>query len=320
MNMKKLSKKKRRKRILTSAAVLIVLAVSLVVTSLMGIVELPFEITAWKDVFDLVHIDTVTDLPDSDFSVTFLDVGQGDCSLIRSGGKTMLIDGGEPENADKIINFLKENSITKLDYVVATHPHSDHIGALPSVIDAMEVENVIIPELPENMVPTTKIYEEFLFAVEKSGANLISAWSGDEFSLADAKCQVLSPVVESEELNNMSLVIRMTFGNNSFLFMGDAEIKAEDILLSVYHDVSADVIKIGHHGSSTSTNEKFLNIVSPQIAVICVGEDNRYDHPSKETVELLEEYGVKTYMTKDNGDIVITSDGNKLSVKCQKGD
>lgn len=312
--------KKQKKRIFTAAAVLILLAVSLVFTSLMGIIELPFEISAWKDVFDLVNIETITDVPDSDFSVTFLDVGQGDCSVIRSGGKTMLIDAGESENADKILNFFKENSITKLDYVVATHPHSDHIGALPKVISGMEVENVIIPEISEENIPTTKIYEEFLLAVQESGANVISAWDGDEFNLADAKVQILSPAVDDDELNNMSVVIKMTFGNNSFLFMGDAEKEVESVLLSLGTDVSADVIKIGHHGSNTSTSEEFLKAVSPDTAVICVGEDNRYNHPGSDTLERLSKYGVKTYMTKDNGDIVITSDGNQLSVECQKGE
>ena len=315
--MKRISKRKK-KRIFTAAAVLILLAVSLVFTSLMGIIELPFEISAWKDVFDLAGVETITQVPDSDFSVTFLDVGQGDCSVIRSGDKTMLIDAGESENADRILNFLKENSITKLDYVVATHPHSDHIGALPKVISGMDVENVIIPEISEENIPTTKIYEEFLSAVQESGANVISAWDGDEFTLADAEVQILSPAADDEELNNMSVVIKMTFGNNSFLFMGDAEKEVESVLLSLGTDVSADVIKIGHHGSNTSTSEGFLKAVSPDTAVICVGEDNRYNHPGSDTLERLSRYGVKTYMTKDNGNIVITSDGSRISVECQK--
>lgn len=316
--MKRVSKRKRKKRIFTAAAVLILLAVSLVFTSFMGIIELPFEITAWKDVFELVNIETITDVPNSDFSVTFLDVGQGDCSVIKSGGQTMLIDGGEPENADKILNFLKENSITKLDYVVATHPHSDHIGALPEVIDNIKVENVIIPEISEENVPTSKIYEDFLLAVQKSEANVIAAEPGNKYSLGDANFKILAPVEDDDELNNMSVVLKMTFGNNSFLFTGDAEKKVENALLELDTDLSADVIKIGHHGSSTSTSDKFLKAVSPEIAVISVGEDNRYGHPDYETVERLAKYGVKTYMTKDDGDIVITSDGNKLSVTCQK--
>lgn len=316
--MKRVSKRRRKKRIFTAAAVLILLAVSLVFTSFMGIIELPFEISAWKDVFELVNIETITDVPDSDFSVTFLDVGQGDCSVIRSGGQTMLIDGGEPENADKIINFLKENSITKLDYVVATHPHSDHIGALPEVIDNIKVENVIIPEIAEENVPTSKIYEDFLLAVQKSEANVIAAEPANKYSLGDANFKILAPVTDDEELNNMSVVLKMTFGNTSFLFTGDAEKKVENALLDLDTDLSADVIKIGHHGSSTSTSDKFLKAVSPEIAVISVGEDNRYGHPNYETIERLAKYGIKTYMTKDDGDIVITSDGNKLSVTCQK--
>lgn len=318
--MKRVSKRKRKKRILTTAAVLLLLAVSLVVTSFMGVIELPFEIEAWSDVFRLAGVQTNTQVPDSDFSVTFLDVGQGDCSVIRSGDKTMLIDGGEPENADKILNFLKENSITKLDYVVATHPHSDHMGALPEVINNIKVENIIIPDIPEEYVPTTLIYENFLLAVQKSGANVIAAECGNKYSLGDADFKILAPVEDDEELNNMSVVLKMTFGNNSFLFTGDAEKKVETALLESGADLSADVIKIGHHGSSTSTSDKFLKAVSPEIAVICVGEDNRYNHPSAETLERLSKYNIKTYMTKDNGDIVITSDGNNLSVTCQKGE
>lgn len=317
--MRRISKRKK-KRLLTAAFTLILLAVSLVFTSLMGVIELPFEISAWSDVFRLAGIETATKVPDSNFSVTYLDVGQGDCSVIRSGNKTMLIDGGELDNADKILDFFKENGITKLDYVVATHPHSDHIGSLGKVISSMEVSNVIMPEIPEEYIPTTSVYENFLLAVQESGADVIAAERGSNYALGEADFKILSPVENDDELNNMSVVIKMTFGNNSFLFTGDAEKKVENELIKLGTDLSADVIKIGHHGSSTSTGSKFLKAVSPEIAVISVSEDNRYNHPSYDTLKRLSEYNVETYMTKDCGDIVITSDGNKLTVNCQKGD
>ena len=316
--MKKLSKRKK-KRIFTTAAVLILMAVSLVFTSFMGIIELPFEISAWKDVFKLVNIETITDVPDSDFSVTFLDVGQGDCSLIKSGGQTMLIDGGEPENADKILNFLKENSITKLDYVVATHPHSDHIGGLDVVISEIDVKQVLMPKVKKSIAPTTKTYQDLLAAIQDQNITAAISEPGQTYAFGKGLLTVLGPVQEYDDLNDSSLVARFDYGSFSFLFTGDMEAGAEQDLLDSGADVSANVLKLGHHGSATSSSEDFLQAVDPGYCVASCGEDNEYGHPHKETLQRVEQAGASLYRTDYQGDIVFMLQNEELVVSAQKG-
>lgn len=306
--------KQNKQAIITAVIVLVLAAASALYAGLREQLNLP----AWDEIYDKAGIETGTKIPEAPFSVTYIDVGQGDSALIISGEVTMLIDGGEKEYADKVLKVLKDNSVKELTYVVATHPHSDHIGALPEIIDNMTVKNVIMPKLTKAQTPTTRTYENFLISVKKSGANVIAAKPGSKYELGNASFEVLGPVAEDKDLNNTSVVLKVSHGDNSFLFTGDAEKRSENAIVFAGANVTADVLKLGHHGSTTSTGESFLKKVKPQIAIISVGKDNEYGHPADKTLALLKKYNVETYLTQDSGDITLTSDGEKISVKCAK--
>lgn len=256
---------------------------------------------------------------DADLAVHYIDVGQGDCSLVVYGEETLLIDAGEAEYGSMVSDYISSLGITQLDYVVATHPHSDHIGGLAQVIRDFDVETVIAPRVSEEMTPTSAVYKSFLLALKEKGLRLKAAKQGDVFSMADISLaeendntsfQILGPAGSGyEDLNDWSVIIKLEHGDTAFIFTGDAEKIAENDVLDSGMDVSADVLKVGHHGSSSSTGEDFLAAVSPTIAVIQCGDGNSYGHPHAQVTELLDEYGVKQYRTDALGTVVIYSDG-----------
>ena len=287
---------KRTKIIVTA----VVIAVALLIT-FAPYMNLPFDIPTWGE---LLSGDEQTiqsgDALNQPFTVHVIDVGQGDSILVKSGDHAMLIDAGERGNDQTILDYLKANSVEKLDYIVATHPHSDHIGSMPKVIEGIKVDNIIMPKLPKSLVPTTSIYQKLIKAIKASGAKVISAKVGDTYTLGDAKITIVGSVGTPEDLNNASVVMKVVYGKNSFLFTGDAEAKSEKQIL-------------GHHGSSTSTSEEFLKVVSPSLALISCGKDNDYGHPHKETIEKLEKYNISYERTDIKGTIVVGSDGEHLS-------
>lgn len=256
---------------------------------------------------------------DGTLSVHFIDVGQGDCSLIRCGGTDILIDAGEREAGETVVQYLQQQGIRSLDYVIATHPHSDHIGGLPRVLQEIPAEHVLVSDIPEADLPTTASYERFLDAAEQASLTLETASPGDRYPLEQgAVLEILGPVgTDYDSLNNYSLVARLTYGETSFLFTGDMEEKAEKELLKAQVLSPVDVLKVGHHGSSTSTKKKFLEAVSPAMAVIECG-DNSYNHPNANTVKRLEGYTDRIYRTDLLGTIVMASDGRDIRVHWEK--
>lgn len=265
---------------------------------------------------------------DADLSVHYIDVGQGDCSLIVYKDETVLIDAGEAEYGSTVADYISALGIEQLDYVVATHPHSDHIGGLAEIIDTFEIGKVIAPKVSDEMTPTSVVYEDFLTSLKAKGLRLTAAKSGNVYSLADetvendnTSFEILGPVRDDyDDLNNWSVVLKLTHGGTSFLFTGDAEKSAENDILDSGADLSADVLKAGHHGSSTSTGKKFLTAVDPEIAVIQCGIDNSYGHPHAEILDLFDENGVKYYRTDGCGSVVVYSDGNAVRALCEKGE
>ena len=251
----------------------------------------------------------------SNFQVHYIDVGQGDCSLVVCDGQTLLIDAGENGHETEVINYLRSLGIDKLDYIIATHPHSDHIGGLPEVIEEFGMDNIIMPRLTKEQTPTTKTYTRMLEEIKASGAKVISAKVGSTYTLGEASFEILGPVSDStEDLNSMSVVAKVTHGENSFLFTGDAESDEEREIFGAGVDLDADVLKMGHHGSNTSSCKEFLAEVTPEICVIMCGEDNDYGHPHKEPLERLKKYTNEIYRTDICGDIVISSDGKNLDI------
>lgn len=247
-------------------------------------------------------------------SVHFIDVGQGDSTLISCEGENMLIDGGTPDEAQKVENYLKSQGVNTLSYVIGTHPHDDHIGGLVGVLGKYQADNVIL----SGVTTTTKTFERLLNTISDKQSGIIKSKVGNTYNLGSAQFTILAPLAEYDELNDMSVVIRLTYKNNSFLFMGDASSISERDMLSRYKDLSADVIKIGHHGSKTATSADFLNAVHPSMAVISVGRGNSYGLPSSEVVRRVKKSGAKLFRTDYDGTVVIESDGKNLSCKEEK--
>ena len=246
--------------------------------------------------------------------VDFVDVGQGDCTLIRTADAVILIDAGEAGTADTVVSYLKEKGIKNIDCCIATHPHSDHIGALYRIFEEFSVDTVLLPDIPDELIPTTSTYEKFLDGLENV-KNIIPTGAGDNFDFGSLNLDILGPVKEYDDLNQMSLVSKVSFGNTSVMLTGDAETPAEtDMLKKRNVDYSADILKVGHHGSKTSTSEKWLKAVHPQFAVVSCGLDNDYGHPHKSIVNRLENFGVEYYRTDLEGHILFKSDGNEITL------
>ncbi len=247
--------------------------------------------------------------------VHFINVGQGDCSLIVSDGYTVLIDAGESEESYVVTSYLSELGIEKLDFIIATHPHSDHIGGLAGVIENISADRVIVPHIPDDELPTTKTYRKFLEAVDSADCTLEEAYVGEVIELGISELEILAPVTdEYSDLNNFSIVSQLDYGGTSFLFTGDAESESEKDMMENNLLDDIDVLKVGHHGSDTSSKKKFLEVIKPDYAVISCG-DNSYNHPNEKTVARLAEYTDKIYRTDHQGNIIFTSDGENISVE-----
>ena len=240
-----------------------------------------------------------------DFRIQFIDVGQADAALIFCEGETMLIDGGNVGDGDTIYTVLKKHGLTSLDYVVCTHAHEDHVGGLSSALTACSAETVLCP---------VKSYDSQAFRNFAKRAGKISVpKAGDRFDLGGAQVQILSCDPHAEETNDTSIVLKIVYGETSFLFTGDAEYLTEATMLEAGYDLSATVLKVGHHGSSTSTSYRFLNAVMPQYAVISVGKDNSYGHPHDEVLSRLRDADVTVLRTDERGDIICESDGKTVT-------
>lgn len=260
-------------------------------------------------------------------SVVFMDVGQGDCTFVTlPDNKTLLIDGANNGDGQSILSYLKELNVERLDYIVATHPHADHIGGLPYIINNIDVGEVFAPKIYSQDIPTTKTYENFLLSVKNKGKKISAAKGGQTlFEGEGYKGECFSPNSDRNDgLNNYSVVLKLTFGNDSFLFTGDAEAETEKEMLEKGYNLDSDVLKLGHHGSSTSSSKEFLTAVSPKYGVISCGRNNTYGHPHNETISAIkaikgfsELYRTDTQKTitalsKGNGNIVFKTGGKTI--------
>ena len=249
-------------------------------------------------------------ISNTDLKVHYINVGQGDSILIQQNGENVLIDGGSAKYGDTVLNYLRSNGVTKLKYVIATHPHEDHIGGLIKVIDTLSVENIMMPKVTH----TSVTYEKLINSIINKGLKIKSPKVGDKFYIGASSFEILGPVNSNyAELNNYSIIAKLKYGNTSYIFTGDAESLSEGELLAKQLDISADVLKVGHHGSNTSTSDAFINAVNPKYAVISVGADNSYGHPNNDILSKLLNRGVNVFRTDTKGTIISTSNGGSIT-------
>lgn len=243
--------------------------------------------------------------------VHFLDVGQGDCTVIRQGGHTMLIDAGGNDDADEVINYLSSTlGVHEIDYVIGTHPHEDHIGGLDSVISSFDIENVMLPDV----VTGTDTFMDVLTAINDAGLGITTPVPGGQYQLGDASFTVLGPVGDyGDDLNNWSIALKVVYGDNRFLFTGDAESKAEQDIVGSGADLSADVFQAGHHGSETSNTDALLDAASPSYTVISCGENNSYGHPDSAALDRFSARGIQVFRTDLQGTVIADSDGSSIT-------
>ena len=273
---------------------------------------------SWNEIFRATGLNETVSAEEYPFSVHYIDVGQADCSLIVCGDDAVLIDAGDVDAYRTIDAYLQSQNITELRYLILTHAHADHIGSADEVLKNYKVENVIMPRYTEKNMPTTQVYEDLLYALDASGARAIAAEPGRTYELSDFCFTVLAPNRDYTELNDTSVVVRAVYEDTAFLFQGDAESASEEDILKTGLPVQADVIKLGHHGSKTSSSEEYLTAVHPKLAVIPCGAGNSYNLPSAETLVRLDAMGIDYRRTDRNGTIVVTSDGSKVGVQTEK--
>lgn len=258
------------------------------------------------------------DITEDKLTVRFIDVGQGDCALVICGGEALLIDGGADSSESTVIDTLRQYGIRELKAVIATHPHYDHIGALDEVVKVFHPSVMLMPEILPGTDVDEKEYYSLLSAAAEACTERITVGAGFAYSVGKASLKVLFPAEPGPDLNDSSLVIRLDYGESSFLFAGDTGSESEEILLQSGTDIDCDVLKVGHHGSSGSSGSEFLAAVTPETAVISCGLDNSYGHPAPEALKRLGAFTENIYRTDYCGDIIIRSDGHEITVKSEK--
>ena len=239
--------------------------------------------------------------------IWFLDVGQADSILIQNGDANMLIDAGNNEDGKKLVSYSQSLGIETFQYVIGTHAHEDHIGGMDDIIDNFDIDTFYMPDA----ITTTATFESVLDSLEAKNIAFQTPSIDSIFKLGNATIDVLYVGTDDSDLNNTSIVLKLTYGNTSILFMGDAEKEVETIIEK--KDISADVLKVGHHGSNTSSSKTFLEKVNPSYAIISVGTGNSYGHPSNTTIQNLENQNIQIYRTDENGTIIMTSDGTNIT-------
>lgn len=244
------------------------------------------------------------------FVVHFIDVGQADCALLEYNGQFVLIDGGYPESGPAVVEYLQEQGVEELALVVATHLHGDHLGGLPTVLSVFPTQRIWC----SSRTYYSNTYDQFCYYADQQDVIIENPMIGEKLLLGDVQLQLLGPISKDYvDLNNTSLVIMATYENNKFLFTGDMRWEAEKELVEAGTDLKADVLKVGHHGSYTSSSYVFLREVMPEFAVISCGRNNEYGHPHAEPMSRLRDAGITIYRTDQMGTIIATSDGENIS-------
>lgn len=311
------TKKKRRSQ-LKSFSITLILGIILIIGAFISnqfpdevnnLIEENLNISA--ETTNTISVNTVVNTvvsADSKLQIYYFDVGQADSILVMADGQTMLIDAGNSEDGPLLVGYIQGLGITKIDYLVGTHPHEDHIGGLDDIINNFEIGKIYMPDA----TTTTATFQSVLEAISSKGLSITRCEIGSTFGLGDGVCTIMS--VENEEQSNLnlnSIVIHLAYGEKTFLFMGDAEKEIEEKISWP----KVDVLKVAHHGSDTSSTEKFINAVKPETAIISVGANNTYSHPAQTTLDILTNIGAKVYRTDEVGTILLTCDGKTYNIQ-----
>ena len=246
--------------------------------------------------------------PKGNIEVHYMDVGQGDATHIKCGEATMLIDAGENDKGSEVWSYLKSQNVIKLDYVIGTHPDSDHIGGMDVIIYKFDCDNIFMSEFKKE----TRTYEDVFEAAKSKSYKITYPKPGETYTLGEATFTIVAPNEEYDDANNASIGIYLEFGETSFLFTGDAEYTAEEDILASGFNIDADVYKAGHHGSRTSSSDEFLEEVTPKYVVVSCGEDNSYGHPHAAILNYCRINKIPLYRTDKQGTIVLKSDGENI--------
>lgn len=261
------------------------------------------------------QISPATNTEKEGLNIHTIDVGQGDSTLLECNGNYMLIDSGETDYGKAVVDYLKQYNVDKLSYMVITHPHSDHYGGAEAVLESIQTDNIIMTEAYN----TTRSWEGLVDYIDDNSYNVIMPKTNQVFKLGECSITTYVPELDNDDLNNCSIVLKAEYDGMSAIFTGDAEKSEEKAMLESGFDVKADVLSVGHHGSSTSTSKEFLSSVNPRLALISCGKNNDYGHPHKETTELLKKHSVKALRTDEQGSIVVNMNNNALNVTTSNG-
>lgn len=297
--------KREKRKLFTTLIVLIFIGISTV---------FGFNLEETKGAPTEEKVKEAVSIDGDDLKVYFLDVGQADSILVIDQDKTMLIDAGNNEDGEKLVKYFESLGITKLDVVVGTHPHEDHIGGMDDIINNFDIGTYYMPDA----ITTTKTFESVLDALSNKNLEFSVPEEDKVITLNNATVKFIYSGINTSDLNNTSIVLKLTYGNKKFLMMGDATDQTEKKILN--KDLESDVLKVGHHGSQYSTTDTFLDKVNPYFAVISVGNPNSYNHPRKETLDKLEKRNIKIYRTDTEGTILATTDGNEIKFEILETD
>ena len=314
------SEMKRFKALSTAKKIILISAVILFLV--FAVIKYYFPqigLSSWRKDINTVAYGEPDEVESKDMCVHFIDVGQGDCTLIKTESGSVLIDCGNSIDGDAVSQYLLSHNVETLEYLVITHPHSDHYGGAVRLADFIEIKNVLMPEIEESVYSDERDFIYLVRKLNKMKVPFIAARAGERYNVGDALFTVLSTVNESNAVNDMSLVLRLDFGETSFLFMGDCEQDGESILVNNGSFLKCDVLKVSHHGSSKGSTKEFLAKADPLIAVISCGYKNEYGHPGEDVLYRLKKNNASILRTDLNGNIVIGSDGEKLYCKYEKG-